>query len=93
MLSMTGHGDGQSQNDQVSVRVEIRTVNNRHYKLSLRLSEGFGALEPRIDKVVRERIRRGTVQMTVRIDVLASGALAINQDQLTKYYHQMAEVH
>jgi len=75
------------------VRVEIRTVNNRHFKLSLRLSEGFGSLEPRIDKVVRERIRRGTVQMMMRIDVQASGALAINQDQLTAYYQQIEKVH
>ena len=68
LLSMTGHGEAHTQRDDMSVAVEVRTLNSRYFKLSVRAGECFLALEPRIETVVRKRIRRGTVQIAVRID-------------------------
>ncbi len=65
---MTGHGEARTQRDDLSVGVEVRTLNSRYFKLSVRAGECFLALEPRIEAVVRKRIRRGTVQIAVRID-------------------------
>jgi uncharacterized protein (TIGR00255 family) len=52
----------------VDVAVELRAVNNRFLKVSTRLSEGYGALEPEIETLVRRQIRRGTLQVNVRIE-------------------------
>jgi len=93
MLSMTGHGEAHRQNDQVSVRVEIRAVNNRYFKLSLRTSDGFGSLEPRIEQFVRARVRRGTVQMQLRVEFLTGETAAINEDLLVDYYRKLEQVH
>lgn len=68
LLSMTGFGEARLQNAHWSVGVEVRTVNNRHLKLTARISEPYAGLEPDIERLVRESIRRGTVQLNLRVD-------------------------
>lgn len=68
LLSMTGFGEARLQEECWTVSVEIRTVNNRHLKVSAKISEPYGALEPDIERLVRETIRRGTVQVVLRVD-------------------------
>jgi uncharacterized protein (TIGR00255 family) len=65
---MTGYGEARQQDDRWSVEVEVRTVNNRHLKLSAKISEPYSALEPELERLVRETIRRGTVQMVLRVE-------------------------
>jgi uncharacterized protein YicC (UPF0701 family) len=65
---MTGFGEARSQAGGMAVAVEARTINSRHFKLSFRASEGYSALEPEIEAVVRDSIRRGTVQLNLRVD-------------------------
>src|SRR5262245_23258147 len=64
---MTGHGEAQRHADGLSIAVEIRTVNNRYFKLNLRVTDGYLAMEPHIEALVRQQIRRGTVQLNVQI--------------------------
>ena len=68
LLSMTGHGEAHRHQDRLAVAVEVRTVNNRFLKFSFRASEGYASLEPLVEVLVREQIRRGTVQVNLRID-------------------------
>jgi uncharacterized protein YicC (UPF0701 family) len=65
---MTGYGEARLQDERWSVGVEVRTVNNRHLKLTTKISEPYGALEPEVERLVRETIRRGTVQLTLRVE-------------------------
>ncbi|HEV3121896.1 MAG TPA: YicC/YloC family endoribonuclease [Isosphaeraceae bacterium] len=90
LLSMTGYGESRFQDDRWSISVELRTVNNRHLKLSARISEPYGSLEPDLERLVREKVRRGTVQLVLRVDRprraedyrLNAVALASYRDQL-----------
>ena len=68
LLSMTGFGEGRLQDDRETVTVEMRSVNNRHLKLSARLGEPYAALEPEIERLVREGVRRGTVNLSLRVE-------------------------
>jgi uncharacterized protein (TIGR00255 family) len=65
---MTGFGEARLQDSRWSVVVEVRTVNNRHFKLSARISESYAMIEPALEQLVREKVRRGTVQLSLRID-------------------------
>jgi len=65
---MTGFGEARHQDANWTVAVEVRTVNNRHLKVSTKITEPYGALEPELEQLVRERVRRGTVQVSVRIE-------------------------
>lgn len=64
---MTGFGDARYQRDDVAVAVELRTVNNRYLKVTVRAAEPYNLLEPEIERVVRRHIRRGTVQVLLTV--------------------------
>lgn len=68
LLSMTGFGEARAQDDRWAVGVEVRTVNNRHLKLTAKLSDPYGALEPDLERLVRETVRRGSVHLALRVD-------------------------
>ncbi len=94
LLSMTGYGEARALYDRWSVEVEVRTVNNRHLKLHAKISEPYSALEPELEKLVRESVRRGTVQLSIRVDRprvaddyrLNAVALASYRDQLRELF-------
>ncbi len=65
---MTGFGAARYQDQKRLIEVEVRTVNNRHLKLSAKLSEPYGALESELEHLVRGKVRRGAVQISVRVD-------------------------
>jgi uncharacterized protein (TIGR00255 family) len=65
---MTGHGEAHQHRGGLAVSVEVRTVNSRYFKLISRAGDAYSALEPRIEAVVRRHVRRGAVQVDVRID-------------------------
>jgi uncharacterized protein (TIGR00255 family) len=65
---MTGFGEAHGQADGVSVAVEVRTINSKYFKLTVRCAEGYSALESEIEHVVRRHVKRGTVQVGLRVD-------------------------
>jgi uncharacterized protein (TIGR00255 family) len=65
---MTGYGEARRQDESWTVGVEVRTVNNRHFKLTARVSEPYGALEPELERLIRETVRRGTVNLQLRVE-------------------------
>ena len=65
LKSMTGYGEARLSESGFNLRVAIRSVNHRFLDLHLRMPEGFEPIEPRIRKVVRERLRRGSLDITV----------------------------
>ncbi len=63
---MTGQGEATGQHNDVSISVEIRAVNNRFLKIVSRLSDALASFEPQIESILRQHIRRGSVQLTVQ---------------------------
>jgi uncharacterized protein (TIGR00255 family) len=87
---MTGFGDARGQNDRLSVSVEVRAVNNRYFKLVTKMPERFQCLEGEIERIVRESISRGTVNMSVRVDgVGGSMAYRLDAGVLKGYWQQL----
>ena len=90
---MTGYGESIQQNDQAYCRVEIRTVNNRHFKLSLRCPEGFQPFEVEFERLLRETISRGTVYLSIRVDRTSTSAgPRFNSELLKSYWQQLNAV-
>jgi uncharacterized protein (TIGR00255 family) len=87
---MTGHGEAHSHSDGLSIVVELRTVNNRYFKLNLRLTEGYAPLESHIETLIRQQVRRGTIQASVQIDREARpDDYRLNQSVLLGYLRQL----
>jgi uncharacterized protein (TIGR00255 family) len=84
--SMTGFGDASGEAGGISFTVEIKTLNNRYLKSSVKLFEAAVFLEEDIDRLLREHFQRGTVSCTVRLANGAAGqAAGINWTALSSY--------
>ncbi len=87
---MTGFGEAQCQDEGLIVTVELRTINNRYFKFNLRSSEGYSLLEPQIEAVIRERIKRGTVQAILRVErTRVTDTYSLNLPVLAAYHAQV----
>jgi uncharacterized protein (TIGR00255 family) len=94
LLSMTGHGEAHRHANNLVVAVEVRTINNRYFKLNVRAGDNYAALEPMIEDVVRQQVRRGTVQVTVRVDRRPSpDDYQLNEVVLGSYRRQLEAMH
>jgi uncharacterized protein (TIGR00255 family) len=90
--SMTGCGEGVASEQGTTCRVELRSVNNRFFKFVLRCPDGLASLEPRVEAVVRERIRRGSVQVTLDLSgPSAPAARRLDADQLAAYLDALGD--
>ncbi len=91
LLSMTGHGQARVINDDLQIAVEIRTVNNRHLKLSVH-SDLDVDTQAKVESLVRERIHRGSV--TLRISIKSSGTseYELNEELIRAYWLQLSEI-
>ncbi len=90
---MTGFGEAHSQQAGLAVTVELRTINSRYFKLSVRCSDGYAQLEAQIEGAVREQIKRGTVQVNIRVDRAASpDDFRINGTVLETYRKQLLAI-
>jgi uncharacterized protein (TIGR00255 family) len=90
---MTGFGEARIQDDRWSVEVEVRTVNNRHLKLNAKISDPYGALEPEFERLVRDKIRRGTVQLSIRVErPRRAEDYRLNRVALASYRQQLLEI-
>ena len=90
---MTGFGEARAQDDRWCIGVEVRTVNNRHLKLNAKISDPYGALESDFERLVRETIRRGTVQLSIRVDrPKRAEDYRLNKVAIQSYRAQLADV-
>jgi uncharacterized protein (TIGR00255 family) len=65
---MTGIGEARVERERLSVSVELRSVNNRHLKVSVRGPDAYLSLEHDIEKLIRGRVARGTIAVQLRVD-------------------------
>lgn len=93
LLSMTGFGEVVEQREGYAIALEIRTVNSRYFKSNIRTTEGYGVLEPLIEAVLRDTVKRGTVTCNLRIRHLASADdFRLNTRILNQYIDQLQSV-
>ncbi len=91
--SMTGYGEAQRMEDGVHFSVEIRTVNNRYLKPSIKVPDSVMFAEPVIEKLLREKLSRGSVAITLRIrNQTETAAYDVNRSALGKYADTLAGV-
>jgi uncharacterized protein YicC (UPF0701 family) len=87
---MTGFGDFRGQDERLCVAVEVRSVNNRHFKMVVKSPERFQPLEGEIERVVRESITRGTVNVLLRVDGIgASLGYRLDAAVLKLYWEEL----
>jgi len=90
---MTGFGEASADADGAHYSVEIRSLNGKYFKSSIRLSEEYQSLEPMLEATTRRRLVRGTITLIVKITQQTdSAALSINSSALARYVEQIQAV-
>src|SRR5438477_327052 len=87
---MTGYGEAHYQSESLSLSIELRALNNRYLKVTVRAPEPYNLLEPEFEKVIRRTIRRGTIQLNLHYERQhAAGDFRINATALKSYMGQL----
>src|SRR5688500_9398111 len=90
---MTGYGEARFHSDALSLSIELRALNNRYLKVTLRTSDPYHLLEPEFERVVRRTVRRGTIQVHCRVEKqVAAGDFRVNAVALRSYVDQLRAV-
>lgn len=94
LLSMTGYGEARFQSEALTLSIELRALNNRYLKVSVRAAEPYNLLESEFEKVIRRSVRRGTIQVNLRIERQYSPQdFQINAVALRSYVRQLQHIH
>lgn len=88
--SMTGFGQACAEIDGVIYTVEIRSVNNRYFKVQMRLPDMMAFLEGEIEKLHRQNVQRGTISYSLRMKNVSGKALFdIDENTLADYVQRL----
>jgi len=88
---MTGWGEARAETNGTEIRVEIKSVNNRHLDMNIRLPKKFIAAEDSIRQLITKRVSRGKIDVFVTIDESNStkGVPAVNYS-IARAYTEIA---
>ncbi len=86
LLSMTGFGSASTDDHGISCAVEVRSVNNRFFKATIKLPDKLTNLEPAIDRILRETVIRGSIVLAISVRDHASPTSVVINDAVLKTY-------
>ena len=91
--SMTGQGTGDATSSDYTVTVELRSVNNRHLKLNIRLPDSISLFERQIESQLRKHLSRGSVTAHIRIEPLQrTRTVQLDELLIAEYVQQLRSV-
>ena len=67
IFSMTGFGDAAAERGGHRYLVELKSLNNRYFKPTIRLPDALGGLEAEIESILRRKVGRGSVVYALRM--------------------------
>ena len=86
LTSMTGFGAASICENGFVISTEIKAVNNRFLKTSMRLPDGFAVLESKIEERLRMKLARGSVNFSLRLEKDAAEAeIGLDFNALKRY--------
>ena len=92
IYSMTGFASARgSVRDTVAFTLAMKSVNHRFLDLNLRLPSYCDALEIQIRRMLKERLRRGHVEVTLQIERRTSAGIQLNAPLLGAYMQAYRE--
>lgn len=92
--SMTGFGRSEYSDEKRNIIVEIRSVNHRYCDLGIRLPRRYGFAEEKIRSLVKEKLKRGKIDLAIIIDDFEDSDtdIRLNKSLAKKYYEAFTEL-
>jgi uncharacterized protein (TIGR00255 family) len=100
IYSMTGYATAQSATeDGLAFTLTLKSVNHRFLDLNLRLPSDCDALEVALRRLIKERVKRGHLDVTLHVDRRtreSSQSVQLNHELLAAHlqiFHEAAKLH
>jgi len=100
IYSMTGYATAQSATDDgVAFTLTLKSVNHRFLDLNLRVPSDCDALEVALRRLIKERVKRGHIDVTLHVDRRlrdSSQTVQLNRELLAAHvqiFHDAAKLH
>jgi uncharacterized protein (TIGR00255 family) len=85
--SMTGFGQSELKDEEKTVIVELRSVNNKYLKVNIRIPDMLSGVEDKIEKLLKKELIRGTINLTIEYKACDQvPKCVINKDVLKEYH-------
>ncbi len=93
LKSMTGFGDARYEMDDLSFALEIKTVNNKYLKISIKLPDILSFAESELEKLVKSEVCRGSVYLNVYMKDSGTGSVSdVNHSAALHYLEQVKKI-
>lgn len=91
--SMTGFGRGEYNDGKRNITVEIKSVNHRYSDISVKMPRRYGFAEDKIKAAIKEKLRRGKVDVSVMVENITENDINIKLNQpIAKQYYENLKV-
>ena len=91
--SMTGFGRSIFESDEITMTVELRSLNSKNLELNLRLPYSYRSLEDELRSIIKPQLLRGKVDVSLSVKQQGSKAAAeLNKDVISAYMNQLGEI-
>jgi uncharacterized protein (TIGR00255 family) len=81
LYSMTAFARAETNENDLSINLEIRSYNSKNLDISLRMTSAWLALEERVKRMVSERIDRGRIEINLQVSDRSEKALTFDIDE------------
>ena len=87
LLSMTGYGKRELQNNDILISVELKSINSRYLEITHKIPRLFSSEEDEILNLLRKKLNRGKIILNINYTLLDSkiNETRINQNKLDDY--------
>jgi uncharacterized protein (TIGR00255 family) len=93
--SMTGYAQVKAHvTDQLTITLSLKSVNHRFLDLHLRIPNELDSVEMKVRRVLKERLHRGHIEVTLGLERTGGTAFAVNRELVGGYlraFRQAAE--
>lgn len=91
LRSMTGFGASSAEEGELLLQVEIRSVNHRHVLVKSRLTGEFSFLEGEVEALVKKRVARGSITVSLATTRTRGSEAARIQPEVARRYRVQLE--
>ncbi|GAC1355020.1 MAG: YicC family protein [Polyangiales bacterium] len=89
---MTGFGVGDAPTPAGRLVVEVRAVNHRFLDVRVRAPRELGDLIPFAEQLGRERLQRGRVEVSIRVEAGTGAGLTLDMERARAAYRAIAQL-
>jgi uncharacterized protein (TIGR00255 family) len=90
--SMTGFGRATVATGDKKMVIEVKSLNSKTLDASLRLPPSYKEKELEIRALVKQRLERGKIDLSIHDDAAGERDVALNQPLLAAYFRQLLDV-